>query len=64
MSDEELQTKLDDVLPQRYEMGFRKPSHKLCQADLPSILEAVGFCSAIGLAKMELDHFLEGSVLL
>lgn len=60
MSESDLQNSLDDVLPQRYDMGYRKPSYKLTCKDIPDIINAVAATSMIYISKMELDNFIDG----
>jgi hypothetical protein len=57
---EELAVLVDELLPHRFEWGYRKATSSMSLADIPDLVRAVSIHQTIYSSKAELDQFCDG----
>lgn len=57
---EELRARVDQLLPERFDMGFRKATYSLTLLDVPDLVTAVAHHTLFVVPRAELDQFREG----
>lgn len=60
MSTDQLRSSFDDVIENRYELGFVRPSTQLTQADVPMIVSIISYHISVESCRSELDQLAEG----
>ena len=59
----ELQNTVDEIIPERFDMGYRKPTTSLQIADVEMMIHTLVSHTLLVVPKAEMDQFREGEVL-
>ena len=57
---DELRKRVDEIIPQRFDMGYRKPTTAMGIEDVEKMIHTLVYHSLLVIPKAEIEQFREG----